>query len=161
MLVVSTIRRDNGSLSRIQRAMRSITGRIEIGYFNKMHTSKDGERVSMSIIAHTHEFGRGPRSFPVPMGRIPKRPYISPVLESNKGKYLRLAGSQITPVLLGRQSFKGGIDKIGRTAIRDIQLYMVNGTFAPLSPLTIKKKGTTKPLIDTGQLLQSIDYKVK
>jgi hypothetical protein len=45
-------------------------------------------------------------------------------------------------------------------AAADVQAYMVNGKFAPLKAKTIKRKGSSKPLIDTGQLRQSITYRV-
>ncbi|WP_252715295.1 hypothetical protein [Acinetobacter junii] len=49
---------------------------------------------------------------------------------------------------------------LGMQAAADVQMYMVNGKFAPLKAKTIKRKGSSKPLIDTGQLRQSITYKV-
>lgn len=42
-----------------------------------------------------------------------------------------------------------------------IQKEIVNGDFVPNSPETIKRKGSDKPLIDTGRMRQSINYVIQ
>lgn len=56
-------------------------------------------------------------------------------------------------------------EKIGNYGASEVKKGIVSGapggqTFAPLSPLTIMRKGSSKPLIDKGDLLGSISYKV-
>ena len=41
-----------------------------------------------------------------------------------------------------------------------MKLKFTDGTLTPNAPSTIKKKGSSRPLIDTGQLRQSISNKV-
>ena len=41
-----------------------------------------------------------------------------------------------------------------------MQHQMVEGEFVPNAPSTIRKKGSDKPLIDTGQLRQGVSYKI-
>ena len=43
---------------------------------------------------------------------------------------------------------------------RQVQHQMVEGEFVPNAPSTIRKKGSDKPLIDTGQLRQGVSYKI-
>jgi hypothetical protein len=44
---------------------------------------------------------------------------------------------------------------VGRTKAE-----MKNGSFQALAPSTVKAKGSTKPLVDTGQLRNSVTQKV-
>ena len=52
-------------------------------------------------------------------------------------------------------------EKIGIIIVNDIKTTMVTGNFTPLKSSTIKAKGSTKPLIDTGELRNSISYEVR
>ena len=39
-----------------------------------------------------------------------------------------------------------------------VQAEIVDGDFEPNAPSTIKKKGSDKPLIDTGKMRQSVNF---
>ena len=42
-----------------------------------------------------------------------------------------------------------------------IQEKITDGSFAPNAASTVKKKGSSKPLIDTGRMRQSVNYEIK
>ena len=42
-----------------------------------------------------------------------------------------------------------------------VQKTIKEGSFVPNAPSTIRKKGSDKPLIDTGRLRQSVNYHIK
>jgi|GEM_PF-461673 len=42
----------------------------------------------------------------------------------------------------------------------EIKNQIVKGSFVPNSPATIIRKGSTRPLVDTGNLLQSVHFSV-
>lgn len=44
--------------------------------------------------------------------------------------------------------------------VGEVKKRIITGPFVPNAPTTIAKKGSDKPLIDTGQLLDAIDYKM-
>ena len=142
---------NNGLLDRIKRTARGFTTRVAVGYFGNVgHSGR--QPITLGNLARIHEFGTG---------HIPARPFVTPALKQNRRKYLRLAGSQITPVILGRRTTTSVWHLLGQEAVKDVQTYMVTASFTPLSPKTVKRKGSSKPLIDTGQLRQSITYQVK
>lgn len=156
MIASSVTTRDNGLLDRIRSTARGFTSKIEVGYFGgAMHkpsiTSKAARPISLKDLAAIHELGLG----------VPKRAFIDPSLKANRKKYLLYAGKQITPIIRRKQSLNTTWQTIGAMAVADIQQYMLTARFTPLSPYTIKRKGSSKPLIDTGQLRQSITYRVK
>ena len=151
MIRTNVTRQDSGLWNRIKRVARDYTTKVEVGYFgNQTHSGK--RPITMKTLASFHEYGTR---------KMPARPFIRPALKQNRMKYLKLAGKQITPCILGRQTTSNVWHLLGAEAVKDVQDYMINGTFAPLKPATIKRKGSSKPLIDTGQLRQSITYKVK
>ncbi len=55
--------------------------------------------------------------------------------------------------------------RVGNYGASEVKKGIVSGspggqTFAPLSPVTIARKGSSKPLIDKGDLVGSITYQV-
>ena len=42
-----------------------------------------------------------------------------------------------------------------------IQRKIVDGTFEPNAPSTIRKKGSSRPLIDTGRMRQSVNFIIR
>ncbi|OCA57864.1 hypothetical protein AA93_07090 [Xylella fastidiosa subsp. pauca 11399] len=46
-------------------------------------------------------------------------------------------------------------------AAGDVKATIRHADLAPLTPQTIQRKGSSAPLIDTGQMLQSITYEVR
>ena len=159
MIIASTVTRDNGLLDRIRSVARRYTTKIEVGYFgNAMHKppitsgkSKPKAPIALKDLAAIHELGLG----------VPKRAFIEPSLKKNRRKYLVYASKQITPVIRGKTSLNTAWQGLGLMAVADIQQYMVTASFTPLDPKTIKRKGSSRPLIHTGQMRQSITYRVK
>ncbi|MGM8939554.1 hypothetical protein ACS8E2_12760 [Psychrobacter glaciei] len=160
MIITSTVTRDNGLLDRIRSVARNATAKIEVGYFgNQMHkpsitsgsTGQARSSISIKDLAAIHELGLG----------VPKRPFVAPALNKNRANYIKYVGRQITPIIRRRQSMNATWQTVGVMAVADIQKYMVTAKFTPLAPSTIKRKGSSKPLIDTGQMRQAITYRVK
>lgn len=157
MIITSTVTRDNGLLDRIRSVAKRYTTKVEIGYLDgAMHKPSitDGKAkppIALKDLAAIHEYGLG----------VPKRAFIEPSLKANRKKYLVYAGKQITPIIRRKQSMNSTWQTLGAMAVADIQQYMVTARFTPLAPITIKRKGSSKPLIDTGQMRQSITYRVK
>ena len=152
MLRSSVTVRDNGLFNRIRNVVNGYTSKVEVGYFANQGNHAGRRPITLGNLAAIHEHGTS---------RIPARPFVAPSLRKNRGKYLKLAGKQITPVILGRRTTTSVWHMLGQEEVKDVQSYMITASFVPLSPKTIKAKGLSKPLIDTGQLRQSVTYRVK
>lgn len=57
-------------------------------------------------------------------------------------------------------SVEQALDILGNQAEGHMKETVGQGKFKPNSPKTIKRKGSAKPLIDTGLMRESITYKV-
>lgn len=117
-------------------------------------SKKDGKQaqsVTVAQVAAWNEFGTI---------HMPARPFMKQTVTENKEKFgemLKLAGQE---VLQGTDTTEA-LNKVGVVAKALMQKQIDEGSFAPNAPSTIKMKGSSKPLIDTGQMRQSVNYVVR
>jgi hypothetical protein len=106
--------------------------------------------ISVPMIAATNEFG-------VPSNNQPPRPFFRRMIADKKSTWGKAVALQLkatnydVPKTLERmgQGIKGQL----QTSIRDL-------IDPPLSPVTIARKGFSKPLIESGTMLNAVDYRV-
>ncbi|SEO76391.1 hypothetical protein SAMN02800692_1995 [Luteibacter sp. UNC138MFCol5.1] len=113
----------------------------------------EGEIGSAGILA-VHEFG-------APEMGIPERSVVRRSIRENVGKYRKLNLQNLRKVVRGEMSVAQALGILGAVAAGDVQLTIRNADLAPLKPETIRRKGSSKPLIDTGQVIQSITFEVR
>jgi len=91
---------------------------------------------------------------------IPPRPFIRGFVE-NESAGIKTKQEQIfNMVTAGKIEAKQAINLLGQFAQDGIKRYVKSGDFEPNAESTIKRKGSSRPLIDTGTLLNSIRYEV-
>lgn len=157
MVQISTQVTMDGDLSDLDTLIRNaekIGGHVEVGWLgNKTHIGGGGGKrtITQADLAAIHVYG-------APSRNIPARDPLTPAIEQNQDKYRTMIENSVLPILEGNMGVGMMWQLIGMAAQTDIQDYMVNGKFAPLKPKTIKRKGSSKPLIDTGQLRQGVTY---
>lgn len=109
---------------------------------------EDQPSFNMATLAAVLEFGND---------HIPERPFLRQTLNDNREKYVSMFVNL----------FKKGVEpekiyeQLALIAQADVQENIVRGNWVPNNPKTIKRKGSSKPLIDTGKLRQSIKGVVK
>lgn len=121
---------------------RATAGRDETGEINNAE------------LAAVHEFGTKD-------GRIPERSFIRSSMTENKEKYVGTHAENLRKVVRGEMPFDKSLDLLGVRAAADVQQNIRDGDFVPLAQSTIDRKGSSKPLIDTGNLRQSITHEVR
>ena len=67
----------------------------------------------------------------------------------------------VNDALAAGSSVEAALNRIGVVAKGIIQEEIRDGSFAPNAPSTIRQKGSAQPLIDTGQMRQSVNYAIK
>lgn len=107
--------------------------------------------VSVLQVANWNEFGTE---------NIPARPFIGGWFDAHKkdndGIVIK-AGEKVAKGQLSAEKFG---DYIGVQLKAEAQANIAMGVPPPNAPSTIARKGSSTPLIDTGLLRSSIDYKV-
>ena len=91
---------------------------------------------------------------------IPARPFMKQSWENHEAE-LQAACEEANSVILNGGSAEEACNLIGAVGVGLIQEEIVSGGFAPNAPSTVRKKGSAQPLIDTGQMRQSIHYIVR
>lgn len=104
-----------------------------------------------AMIAMVHEFGIN----------VPERSFLRSTVLEQADKYARIFATNIPDAIKNGTPAYEAYSKLGTIAMNDVRLKIASGEFAALSPATIKRKRSSKPLIDTGMLRQSINYEIR
>lgn len=91
---------------------------------------------------------------------IPSRPFLRDSVDANGDKINSFLQSMKKEILRGN-SAEDVLKKIGVFQKGLIQEQIVKGNFVPNSAVTIRKKGSDRPLVDTGRMRQSINYVIQ
>lgn len=90
----------------------------------------------------------------------PPRPFIRNTVDNNEAKIQSKLKSCASELADGATAEKI-LNELGVYAKGLLQKEIKNGEYAPNAPSTVAKKGSAKPLIDTGLLRQSANYVIK
>jgi hypothetical protein len=126
----------------------------------QVYTNKKGIKKRRSVdVAHNvnvaqyaakNEFG----SF---SEHIPSRPFMRTTFIGDSMKQIQKTAQRIfTEVAETNRGAKEALEKLGLFIAGAIQRNIVKGNFKPNSPVTIARKGSSKPLIDTGTMRRAI-----
>lgn len=145
---------DDGTLDRLVTNTKNIGGSVEVGWLGTQnHIGRGGAKnsITMADLAAIHYHG-------APSKNIPQRDVITPTIEQNESKYLGFIDRSIPSLIDGSMELKTMWQYLGMEGQADLQKQMITAKLAPLSPRTIRRKGSSRPLIDSGQLRQGVTY---
>ena len=124
---------------------------IEVG-FHEGQVADDGS-TPLAAIAYWNHFGTVSEDGSV---AIPARPFMD-ALENHEDQLSAFCTSAVQNAIDAADATK----KIGVKSVGMIQKELTDGQWVPNAPSTIKKKGSDKPLIDTGRMRQEVHYVIK
>lgn len=92
--------------------------------------------------------------------RIPPRPFMRNSLKKNLKKYKRFIKTKLSRITLLRTQQTTVLNKLGLMAQGDIQteIRVLNKPINAAS--TVRQKGSSNPLIDTGEMRQAVTYEI-
>lgn len=90
----------------------------------------------------------------------PSRPFMRRSFDENKVKYRTVIARGLHGIAGGKQQVQPFLEKLGFLSETDTKKKLRSGPWVPNSPVTIAVKKSSQPLIDTGQLVNSITSKV-
>ena len=93
--------------------------------------------------------------------RIPERPFMRQSVEKNEDMIGKVGEELFKQFAQGKLTADEAIRKMGALQVGLIQKEIRDGGFAENDAATIKRKDSSKPLIDTAHMMQSIHYVVK
>lgn len=131
---------------------------------------------SVVLVGATHEFGADITVTPKMRGffgaigyhlkastttiRIPERSFLRVTMKKNQKKYVDMIKRGLQKVLEGKASTDDIAKLLGQEAQFDVQDTIVEISDPPNSAMTVERKKSSNPLVDTGHLRQSIRFEV-
>jgi hypothetical protein len=92
---------------------------------------------------------------------IPERPFMQNSVRANQGKYRQALKTSAAKILRGESSLQIVMQKLGVVGQGDIQAEITALMTPPNAPSTIRQKGSSKPLIDTGEMRSAVTFQVE
>lgn len=96
-----------------------------------------------------------------PIKNIPKRPTIEPTIDENKDKINEKFKNAVNKILTNRGDGKDDLERLGLWVVNKVKARFGSEELEPNTEGTIKRKGSDRPLIDTGQLRNSVTYIIR
>jgi hypothetical protein len=91
---------------------------------------------------------------------IPERPFLSAAMRDNRDKYRQGMKASAVKLLTGKTTISVVMSKLGIMAQGDIQESISTWVSPPNAPSTIAQKGSSQPLIDSGEMRAAVTYKI-
>jgi len=128
---------------------------VQVGIVEPTNYGPDNDNLSVAQVWQWQEEG-------VPAQNIPTRPairvgFMAPI---KKGAYDKMFVESMQRIAEGKSTFKEEYTKIGMKAKTDLKQAVADWDTPPNAPYTVAEKGFNNPLIDSGLLYESIDFKV-
>ena len=89
---------------------------------------------------------------------IPSRPFMRQAFENNQGKLFEYIEKWYTDVIEGKMTLHVFFSKIGVLMTSHIKMSIRSGGWTKNHPITIERKGSSRPLIDKGEMIDSIKF---
>ena len=138
----------NGGVEALKERVKT-PGTVDVGIIDAgKHPSGD---ITVAGIGFAHEFGTA---------IIPERSFIRSTTQGRKKDIISLQKKLLKKISNGSMEVKTGLGLVGEFMSAAIKEKIVAINSPPNSPSTIAKKESSNPLIDTGQLKNSITYEV-
>lgn len=128
--------------------------KVNVGIMGKEAKEKHkGSEFSNVDIATVHEFGTD---------TIPERSFIRSTYDRDQKRFFEILKRYKLKMAQGQMDAKMVLTFVGEFAQKQIQQTITDGgiPFIENTPETVRRKGSSSPLIDTGQMRQSVRYEV-
>lgn len=148
---------DHSQLNRMNDALMQLAKKaVVVGVTHSKNKDVEGGMINLAGLLAVHEFGSRD-------GRIPERPAMRNSFAKNSKKYIDFNKANYRKVLAGEMTVEQAVEKLGLMAASDVQKGIGEGSLGLLAndEVTKQRKGSDTPLIDTGQLRQSISHEVR
>lgn len=147
--------RDKGWRLMFLRAMQAKGAKVKVGVLaddskgGDSHDPKSGlTTAELAVILH---FGTD---------EIPARPFLAAAFDEHREELAKIGKHLLVEVLEGEVDLSKALDIIGAKLATEAKKKITTGEGMPPpnAPSTIKRKGSSRPLVDTGRTLNAITW---
>lgn len=148
------------AVMRMLDRLKASAPRVVVGIVGEeaIAAHRKGDGLTVVEIGAVHEFGAG---------RVPERSFLRATFDQNRDHYQKFMTNGLRREVLDvAKTGDAGpenrtLKQLGLKVEGDVKKRIAEGIDPPLHPLTIARKGSSKPLIDTGQLRASIASEIR
>ena len=138
----------NGGVEGLRKRVKT-SGTVDVGIIDAgEHDSGDD---TVAQVGFANEFGTA---------TIPERSFMRSTFIEKKEEIVKLKKALLKKITAGDISLNTALGLLGEKASDLIAQKIIKLKEPPNSPATIARKGSSNPLVDTGQLHKSITYEV-
>lgn len=113
------------------------------------------EGLTVAQLAAIHEYG-------APSRNIPQRSFIRRPFEENPGDLAAMTAKVARQFMRGEMSLVKALNVLGLWGSQQIKNRVLQQVIPPPNrPSTVKAKGSSRPLVDTGQMINAVTWEVK
>lgn len=142
---------DDRKLRKLEKKLSRLTAKkVKVGI---VEDSTHSSGISMAELAAIHQFG-------APGAGIPARDFLRAPIQDRKAEQIRVTAAVAKAIVAGAMSIDRGLDIIGIWGEATVKAAIRDGISPANRPATIAAKGSSTPLIDTGELHDAISHKV-
>ncbi len=143
---------DKGFAKLLAEAAKAKKGTVDVGILAKegAESSSTNPKLTVYEIATFNEFGLG----------VPERSFIRGYVDDKEQAIRDDIKKLALLVVQGKKTTEEALDLLGLKVVGGMQKRISDGILPANAPSTIARKGSSKPLIDTGQLRSSITHRV-
>ncbi len=172
--------KDRGFIARIKLFAKNITknrSRVRVGILadapSKKRVPKPKRKVSAAIRRYRRARGIVPgfsnitllevaaiQEFGAPSAHIPQRSFVRATVDNNRDAIRKLQSSLAKQIVKGKITKQVALERIGARVEGMIKKAIAAGIEPANAPSTIARKGSSTPLISTGQLRSAISFEV-
>lgn len=138
----------------LQQIYNWVTARPDYVRVGLPDTPHEQAKLTIAELGAIHEFG-------APRANIPERPFLHPAMREGAPQIERLSQVLLFQLQNGQTTKEIALEKLGLLGVRLVQQKIDEGPFVKLKDATIARKGSSKPLIDTGQMVQSVTFAIE
>jgi hypothetical protein len=144
---------DRGYRDFVKRILGLQKPRVAVGVFEAAGSESAGDGVTVLDVAIWNEFGTDD-------GHVPARSFLRAWFDENQTEIRSVLLKRLQAVALGKLTKQQALEQFGLWAQAKIQARISKGIPPANAPSTVEKKGSSKPLIDKGQLRSSITFAI-
>ena len=148
--------KDRGADELLRRAHKGGNQTVRVGILADQPKKEHGGgvgKLSLVEVAALHEFG-------APGAGIPQRSFVRAAVDEHRSDIHALQERLAGQILRGEIDEKAALERLGAFVAGLMQRRIAAGIAPALNPETVARKGSSTPLVDTGQLRSSITWKV-
>lgn len=136
------------------KRFEAMNSELDVGVPDLDIPHKGSLGMTVAAVAAIHEYG-------APAAGIPQRSYLRAWVDENEPRIQKMVAAMQQSVASGKRTQAQALELLGQKFVGEIQARIAKGIEPALKDRTVARKGSSKPLIDTGQLRSSITYIIR